>query len=75
MIGNPSQDGTGETPFGHMRAMQLYKLAWLIWVVGTALIVMSWVNIVSPTVGWTGFVIAMLGTLLSFVSNRLAGKS
>jgi hypothetical protein len=47
-----------------------YKFSLVLWVGGTALIVASWVNIVTPKVGWIGFGIAAAGTLLSWVSNR-----
>ena len=47
--------------------MDLYKLAWFVWIVGTILIVMSWNGTVSPTTGWVGFGIALVGVLLSFI--------
>jgi hypothetical protein len=44
----------------------MYKFCWAMWIGGTILIIASWVDIVSPTVGWIGFGVALLGTLLSF---------
>ena len=49
--------------------MELYKLAWLIWIVGTILIVLSWDGTVSAEVGWAGFVTALLGVGLSFIPH------
>jgi hypothetical protein len=34
--------------------MNLYKLAWLIWILGTILIVLSWDGTVGVEVGWAG---------------------
>jgi len=49
--------------------MDLYKLAWLIWIVGTILIVLSWDGTVSAEIGWAGFVIALIGVGLSFIPH------
>jgi hypothetical protein len=46
-----------------------YKAAWVLWICGTILIVGSWASIVPNEVGWVGFVVALGGTLLSFVSH------
>jgi peptidoglycan/LPS O-acetylase OafA/YrhL len=54
--------------------MNLYKLAWLIWILGTILIVLSWDGTVGVEVGWAGFVIALIGVILSFIPH-LQGKS
>ena len=45
--------------------MRLRRFAWLLWVVGTVLIMLSWADKVSPTIGWIGFCIAVLGVLFS----------
>lgn len=45
--------------------MKLRQVAWIFWLAGTALIGASWTGAVTHTVGWTGFGIALLGTLLS----------
>ncbi len=49
-----------------------HRFSWLLWLGGTALIVASWTDAVTPQVGWMGFGIALAGTLLSSVSNRVA---
>ncbi len=49
--------------------MELYKLSWLIWIVGTILIVLSWDGTVSTEIGWAGFVIALIGVGLSLISH------
>ena len=41
--------------------MTTKDLAWPLWIVGTVLIVLSWLHMVSYTVGWIGFGIVMLG--------------
>jgi hypothetical protein len=49
--------------------MGLYRFAWLLWILGTVLIVLSWTNTVPVTVGWIGFGIACVGVLLSFIPH------
>lgn len=56
--------------------MTLYRISWGLWIAGTILIVMNWMRIVSPTIGWVGFGIALVGTLLSLVpGGRAPGPS
>src|SRR5262249_27875397 len=47
--------------------MRLRQVCWVFWVSGTALIVLSWVNLVTPRVGWIGFAVAMVGALVSYI--------
>jgi len=47
----------------------LYRACWALWVCGTALIVLSWVDVVPVTIGWVGFGVAVVGTLLSFAAQ------
>ena len=54
----------------------LYKLSWAMWIVGTLLIVGSWINVVPNSIGWVGFGVALAGTLLSFVAqSRVFARS
>jgi hypothetical protein len=46
--------------------MDRQKIAWWLWAAGTAIIVLSWVNVVSPLIGWGGFAIALTGSILSW---------
>ncbi len=46
-----------------------YKFAWLLWIGGTILIVLSWDGTVSPEVGWTGYAIALVGVGVSYFSR------
>ncbi len=41
--------------------MTTKDLSWPLWIVGTVLVVLSWLRVVSYTVGWIGFGIVMLG--------------
>ena len=50
--------------------MDLNKLGWLIWIIGTIIIVLSWTDTVSGTVGWVGFGIAVVGIVISGISRR-----
>jgi hypothetical protein len=47
--------------------MRIQQIAWILWVVGTALIVASWMGAVTPTVGWIGFAVAGVGALISWI--------
>lgn len=44
----------------------LHKIPQGLWIAGTAVIVLSWMHVVPNKVGWIGFGIAMLGTLLGY---------
>jgi hypothetical protein len=48
----------------------LNKVCWAMWIGGMFLIVGSWAGVVTPTLGWVGFGVALLGTLLSFGAQR-----
>ena len=42
------------------------QIAWWLWAGGTVLIVLTWMEVVSPTVGWLGFGIGLIGSVLSW---------
>jgi hypothetical protein len=42
------------------------RIAWSFWAVGTALIVLSWFEVVTPQVGWIGFGIGMVGSVMGW---------
>jgi hypothetical protein len=48
----------------------IHRLVWFIWMVGTALIVLSWTSAVSTTVGWIGFGIACAAALVSYLPKK-----
>jgi hypothetical protein len=48
---------------------QLYKAAWILWIAGTVVIIFSWIDVVTPTIGWIGFSATLVGVLLSFGSH------
>jgi hypothetical protein len=41
-----------------------------LWLIGTVLIVLSWVNAVTPVVGWIGFGVAGVGWVISLGLKR-----
>ena len=46
--------------------MKRNDIAWYLWFVGTILVVLSWVGTVSTKVGWLGFGIGLVGTIMSW---------
>lgn len=50
--------------------MDINKIIWLVWWVGTFLIAGSWFNIVPYKIGWVGFGMACTASLISVVLNR-----
>jgi hypothetical protein len=53
--------------------MRKSSLIWVVWWIGTILIVLSWVRVVSFTVGWIGFGIAVFALVTSvFIRRYLA---
>lgn len=51
-----------------------YKAYWPAWWIGTALIVASWLNVVTPTIGWIGFALAGTAALGSYLLQSIAGN-
>jgi len=50
--------------------MRVRQFAWLLWIAGTVLIALSWVNAVSAQVGWIGFLVAMVGVVVSYIPQQ-----
>ena len=46
------------------------RMSWGLWISGTILIILSWTGTVSPTVGWVGFGMALVGSLISWIPGR-----
>jgi len=46
--------------------MRRQQVAWWLWAVGTVIIVLSWVGDVSPTIGWCGFLLGLVGSVLGW---------
>jgi len=51
-------------------AKKLERITWLTWWAGTALIVFSWVGVVSNGIGWLGFGIAVASSIISVIARR-----
>ena len=51
------------------RVQRFNRAYWVLWISGFALIVLAWLDIVRPEVGWLGFGIAMTVTLLSMFNS------
>ena len=46
--------------------MDRRQIAWWLWAIGTILIGLSWFDVVTPTVGWCGFAIGMIGSVMGW---------
>ena len=46
--------------------MKRNQIAWWLWAVGMTLVVLSWLDVVSHTVGWCGFAIGLVGSVISW---------
>ena len=46
--------------------MKRNQIAWYMWAIGTILVVLSWFDVVSPNVGWCGFAVALVGSVISW---------
>ena len=51
-------------------ALRFDQTVWAVWWLGTILIVLSWINVVSSTVGWIGFAAALASTFASVVARK-----
>jgi len=57
------------------KIMKRNQIAWWLWAVGTVLIVLSWTDVVSTTVGWFGFAIGLTGSVLGWGLRPPSGDS
>lgn len=48
----------------------IHQVCWLVWLVGTALIILSWTSAVSTTIGWIGFGVACAAALITYLPQR-----
>jgi hypothetical protein len=55
--------------------MRWQQACWVVWVGGTALIVLSWFGGVPPQVGWLGFAAALVAVLLGFAAALVGTAS
>jgi hypothetical protein len=46
--------------------MQRQQIAWYLWLIGCVLVVLSWIDVVSYKVGWCGFFIGLVGSVISW---------
>jgi hypothetical protein len=46
--------------------MNRNQIAWWFWAGGTVLIVLSWANAVTATIGWIGFGIGLIGSVIGW---------
>jgi hypothetical protein len=46
--------------------MKRNQIAWYLWFIGTVLIVLSWFKVVNNTIGWCGFGMGMVGSVMSW---------
>lgn len=49
--------------------LQTSRLSWILWSIGIALVVCSWIGIVSGFVGWIGSGLTIVGCLMSVVGR------
>jgi hypothetical protein len=46
--------------------MKRNQIAWWLWAAGSVLIALSWFDVVSNTIGWCGFAIGMVGSMIGW---------
>lgn len=49
--------------------LNVVSLYWSLWIFGTVLIILSWIRVAHPLVGWIGFFIAGVATVTSIIFN------
>ena len=65
-----TQQEVGTQPIWYVWFYKAYQPAW--WI-GTALVVASWMNVVTPTIGWIGFALAGTAAVGSYILPSIAG--
>jgi hypothetical protein len=54
--------------------MKRNQIAWWFWAIGTVLVVLSWFDVVSTTVGWCGFALGVVGSVISWGLRPPSGQ-
>lgn len=71
MSQNPYESPSAKSSQDHGNfAPWIQRACWVGWIAGTVLIAMSWFNLVSPIVGWSGFGVAAVASLASSMLPR-----
>ncbi len=50
--------------------MRAYKVSWILWIIGTILVVGSWFGVVPAGLAWFGFGMSLVGCLMSFTCRK-----
>jgi hypothetical protein len=50
--------------------MNIRRIIWAAWWIGTILIVLSWVHVVPIAIGWFGFGISCISVIASVIVNK-----
>jgi hypothetical protein len=51
-------------------ALSIDRVVWGVWWIGTILVVLSWLSVVSNTIGWIGFAAAIASTVVSVLARK-----
>jgi hypothetical protein len=54
----------------HEKQQALYRTGLIFWAIGTVIILLSWVSVISYSIGWIGFVFSLIGVLTQLFSQR-----
>lgn len=46
--------------------MKRNQIAWWLWAIGTVLVVLNWLGVVNSIVGWIGFAIGLVGSVIAW---------
>lgn len=65
-----TSQGAGALPWWYLT---FYRYSWPAWWIGTALIMGSWADVVSSSVGWFGFAVAAVAAFGSYILPTVAG--
>ena len=55
--------------------MILTRVSWTLYIIGFLIVAASWINLVTPAVGWTGWIIGMIGWGLGFLKGPQRDKA
>jgi protein-S-isoprenylcysteine O-methyltransferase Ste14 len=50
--------------------MRAYKISWVLWIIGTILVVGSWVGLVPAGLAWFGFGMSLVGCVMGLVCRK-----
>lgn len=52
------------------KAQKIYRVGTILWIAGFGLVLLSWINLIPPLVGWIGCGVSVIGAGVQYFARR-----